>query len=76
MSNKYDAPERRAPKQIKPGTLPEGRIAVLDHNGNMRGQVGKLATSLTASRLLGGKHAYLDKTDDGKPCWRGIAARP
>jgi hypothetical protein len=71
-----DAPERRAPKQPKPGTLPLSRIAVLDHKGNMRGHVGKLATSLTASRFLGGKPAYLDKDDKGKPCWRGIAARP
>jgi hypothetical protein len=71
----HDAPERRGPKQITPGTLPAGRIAVLDHMGNMRGHVGKLATSLTASRFLGGKPAYLDKTDEGKPCWRGAAVR-
>ena len=72
----HDAPERRAPKQITPGTLPANRIAVLDHKGQMRGHVGQKATALTASRFLGGKPAYLDKDEKGKPCWRGIAARP
>jgi hypothetical protein len=48
-------------KQRKPGTVPPGRIAVLDRKGNLRGHVGPKATSVTASRFTGQPGAKLTK---------------
>jgi hypothetical protein len=48
-------------KQRKPGTVPPGRIAVLDRAGNLRGHVGPHATSVTASRFTGQPGATLTK---------------
>jgi hypothetical protein len=45
----------------KPGQVPPGKIAVLDRAGNLRGHVGKLATSVTASRFTGQPGAVLTK---------------
>jgi hypothetical protein len=74
-TNTPDAPERREAKSVKPGTLPEGRFAVLDHKGRVRGHVGPKATEATVSRF--GVHgAFLDTDDNGRTCWRGKAIRP
>jgi hypothetical protein len=65
----YDAPEPREPNAIRPGTLPDNRIPIFDHRGNMRGHVGKLATAATVSRF-GVSGAKLGKRD-GRTAWLG-----
>lgn len=52
----------------KPGTVPPNRIAVIDRHGNIRGHVGRTATTATVSRFLGHPRAKLSKVD-GKTVW-------
>ncbi len=63
-----DAPERRAPKQTTPGNVGEGKIAVYDGRGRMRGQVGPKATAATVSRFHGQLGSKLG-TKNGAPAW-------
>jgi hypothetical protein len=56
-------------KQRKPGTVPPGRIAVLDRKGNLRGHVGPKATSVTASRFTGQPGAKLTKNKGERDSW-------
>jgi hypothetical protein len=53
-------------KQRKPGTVPPGRIAVLDRAGNIRGHVGPQATGATAARFTGQTGAKLTKGKNGE----------
>lgn len=39
------------PTKQKPGQVPEGRFAVIDKRGNMRGHVGPKATQATCRRF-------------------------
>jgi hypothetical protein len=55
-------------KQRKPGTVPPGKIGVYDGDGNLRGHVGKQATSVTAARFTGKHGAKLGKKD-GRLAW-------
>lgn len=64
----HDAPERRAAKQTTPGNVGDGKIAVYDGRGRMRGQVGPKATAATVSRFHGQLGSTLG-TKDGKPAW-------
>jgi hypothetical protein len=45
----------------KPGTVPPGKVGVYDRVGNLRGHVGKKATSVTASRFTNQPGAVLTK---------------
>ncbi len=51
-----------------PGRIAEGRIGVFDHNGDLRGQVTRGATSATVARLTG-RHGAELKQRDGKYEW-------
>jgi hypothetical protein len=53
-------------KQRKPGTVPLGKIAVLDREGNLRGHVGPKATSATAARFTKQLGATLTKGKNGE----------
>ena len=59
----------------KPGSPPEGRIPIFDHKGNMRGHVGRTATSATVARFIGQHGAKLGKKN-GKPAWLGPKPPP
>jgi len=56
-------------KKHKPGTVPDGRIAVKDHNGNVRGHVGPHAVAGTVMRF-GVKNPTL-KNVRGRLEWHG-----
>jgi hypothetical protein len=70
MAREHDAPTPFKKKQIKPGTIPPGKIQVIDHLNRPRGMVGHLATAATASRFLGGRGVMLTR-HKGKQVWRG-----
>jgi len=71
-TNTPDAPEPRVSKAITPGTVPDHKVPVLDRKGRMRGQVGRLATAITASRFLNGRPASL-QTINGRQVWKESA---
>ena len=48
--------------------LPDHRIPIYDHEGNMRGHVGHKATAATVSRFIGQHGAKLGKKD-GRDAW-------
>lgn len=56
-------------KQRKPGTVPPGRIAILDQGGRIRGHVGPHATTATVARFLGHHNAKLEK-NGGRAVWQ------
>ena len=68
-TNTPDAPERRAPKQTKPGRVADGKIGVYDGKGRMRGIVGPKATARTAARFHGQLRIKDRHRTDGKPAW-------
>ncbi len=73
-TNTHDAAKPAPkPKATKPGIVPENKVAVLDHKNRMRGQVGRLATSVTASRFLNGRPASL-QTVNGQQVWKETLA--
>jgi hypothetical protein len=51
-------------KPRKPGTVPPEKFPVYDRAGNLRGHVGRKATSVTASRFTGQPGAKLIKTGE------------
>jgi hypothetical protein len=53
-------------KERKPGTVPPGKFPVYDRAGNLRGHVGKKATSVTAARFTGQAGAKLTKGKNGE----------
>jgi hypothetical protein len=55
-------------RKRKPGTVPPGRIGVYDASGNLRGHVGRKATSVTAARFTERHSAVLGKKD-GRAAW-------
>jgi hypothetical protein len=65
------------PPPLKPrpadklGATPKNKIEVIDHLGRHRGMVGKLGTSATASRFLGGRGATLTRVK-GRHVWKGL----
>lgn len=61
-------------KKHKPGTCPDGRIAVKDANGNIRGHVGPHAVAGTVMRF-GVRNPQLKKIN-GKLEWHGDTAAP
>jgi hypothetical protein len=63
-------PPRKSKRSDKPGTIPPGKVAVIDHLGRHRGMVGKLGTSATASRFLNGRGATLTRVK-GRHVWQG-----
>ncbi len=69
----HDAPEPRKPKQSKPGVLADNKVGVYDRKGRLRGQVGRLATQVTASRFLNGRPASLQKVN-GRGAWQETLA--
>jgi hypothetical protein len=52
------------------GKVPAGRIAVLDHKGNVRGAVTPASTQLNVSRFGVGRNAKL-VTVAGRKEWHG-----
>jgi hypothetical protein len=72
-SNTPDAPNPYKAKIIKPGTVPANKIPVLDRKGRLRGQVGHLATAITARRFLNGRNATLQKKN-GRDVWQETIA--
>lgn len=61
----------RGPKpkpEREPGEVPENRIPIYDHKGNMRGHVTKGATEATIARFIGRPGASLQKRD-GRHAW-------
>lgn len=73
-SHTHDAPAPYKPRKIKPGTVPDDRIPIFDHKGRMRGQVGKLATSVTVSRFTGTTDNKLGRKNN-RPAWIGAAPK-
>jgi hypothetical protein len=69
----HDVPERRTAKRTTPGTIPGNKVGVYDHKNRLRGVVGRLATSVTASRFLSGRPASL-QTVNGQPAWKQTLA--
>ena len=69
MSRQDDAPERRAPKQAKPGRVADGKLGVYDGKGRLRGVVGPKATASTAARFHGQHGSKIGTGPDGKPAW-------
>jgi hypothetical protein len=69
-TSNYDAPApiKKKPDE-PPGTLPDHRIAVIDRQGRMRGNISRKATALTASRFLNGRGAALT-THNGQQVWK------
>ena len=59
------------PKRVKVGAVPQGRVAVYDHNLNRRGHVGPKASAVTAARF-GAANATLQRVR-GAPAWVGEA---
>jgi hypothetical protein len=72
-TNTPDAPNPYKAKAIKPGTVADNKVPVFDRKGRMRGQVGRLATSVTASRFIGGRPATL-QTKNGRDVWQETLA--
>jgi hypothetical protein len=70
MSREHDAPKRTTRALSTPGKIPEGRFGVYDGRGNLRGNVGRLATAVTARRF-GAIGAKLAKKN-GKLAWCGM----
>ncbi len=68
-TNTPDAPERRAPKQTKPGRVADGKLGVYDGKGRLRGMVGPKATASTAARFHGQHGSKIGAGPDGKPAW-------
>jgi len=62
-------------KKQKPGEAPPNRVPIFDGRGNMRGHVGKTATSATVARFIGQHGAKLGKKN-GRTAWIGPAATP
>lgn len=59
----------------EPGVVPENRIPIHDHEGNVRGHVTKAATQATVARFLGRHGATLEKVD-GRHTWVGSKPPP
>jgi hypothetical protein len=59
----------------KAGEVPEGRIPIFDHDGNMRGHVTHAATQSTVSRFIG-RHGSTLGTKNGKKAWIGPPPPP
>lgn len=55
-------------KARKVGEVRPGRIPIYDRKGNLRGNVGKQATSATVARFVGEYGAKLTKKD-GRNSW-------
>lgn len=62
-------------KDPTPGEIPEHRIPIHDHKGNVRGHVGRTATSATVARFLGHHGAKLGMKD-GRQAWIGEPPPP
>ncbi len=77
MKYRKQTPDAHEPIKKKPadphGSVPENKVAVLDRKNRMRGQVGRLATSITASRFLNGRPASL-QTVNGRQVWKETLA--
>ena len=58
-----------------PGDIPENRIPIYDHAGNMRGHVTPAATGATVARFLG-RHGADLSTKDGRQAWIGHKPPP
>lgn len=61
--------------EAKHGHPPLHRIPVVDHEGNMRGHVGKTATGATVARFLGRHGAKIGK-HEGRTAWIGAKPPP
>lgn len=61
--------------QPKPGDPPLNRLPIYDHEGNMRGHVGKTATQATVARFIGRHGATLGKKG-GRAAWLGPKPPP
>lgn len=57
------------------GDVAPHRIPILDHEGNVRGHVGRTATGATVARFLGRHGAKLGEKD-GRPAWIGKKPPP
>lgn len=69
MARKDDAPEPRKPPPLEAGKIPDGKLGCYDAKGRLRGHVGPLASSITASRFTQTLGMTLGKGPDGKPAW-------
>jgi hypothetical protein len=69
-----DVMQTPRPNKIAPGRIGDGKLGVYDHKGRLRGQVGKLATSVTAARFTGTTNNTLGKKD-GRDAWIGAAPK-
>ena len=63
-------PEGRPKKSAPPGTIPDKKLGVFDHLGNLRGVMGPKAGAPVASRFLGHTNVKLGKVDN-RPAWVG-----
>lgn len=62
-------------KNQKSGEVPENRIPIVDHEGNVRGHVGHTANQATVARFLG-RHGAELKQQDGRLTWVGKEPPP
>jgi hypothetical protein len=58
-------------KRATIGQVPAGRIAVIDHRGNVRGAVTPASTQLNVSRFGVGRDAKLVTVAGGRKEWHG-----
>lgn len=65
----------KAARAKHPGEVPEHRIPIFDHKGNLRGRVGPRATEVTVSRFINLPGAKLG-TKDGRDAWLGPKPPP
>src|SRR5271170_4770027 len=68
-------PDRKKVVEKGVDALPDHRIPIYDHEGNMRGHVGHKATSATVSRFIHQHGAKLGKKD-GRDAWIGPKPPP
>jgi hypothetical protein len=75
MSRQYDSMPvvKRKPK-VEPGTVPENKIPIFDHEGNMRGRCGLGMSSAGVSRFTGTLDNRIVKRD-GRDAWVGAAPK-
>jgi hypothetical protein len=58
-------------KRATIGQVPAGRIAVIDHKGNVRGHVTPASSQLNVSRFGIGRNAELVTVAGGRKEWHG-----
>ena len=74
-TNTYDSmPEPKKTKPVKPGTVPENKVPIFNHKGNMVGRCGLGMSSAGVARLTGTLDNRVVKRN-GRNAWVGSAPK-